>query len=566
MNGNRLKVFVLLVALSFAFWFSYCAPPVRSPRLPWKKDFTGVVTRVFGSQTLKGKKVTDVILTVNRKMREGRAGSKLVGVAAEDAALPILDMVAVRTGDDGLIYTDVPHVVKGSQALRSRKLVMGDLTVSAACASIGQSYKLSPHRNVLCPLDSGYRFKASVQSAVETLVLRPLYHTNMYRPYHTEGRTMPQAATGRSHFAPAYNMQLSGAHGAHGGIGRDGQNGGPGRSAQRKGVSGGHGGNGGSGGPGQDGDPGLPARQYGQQGGPGEEGQPGADGANGGYGGNGYRGDNAGRGDDGRRAEDGPRLNVTIRPIYSKFYPDEELLYMEVHATWHDNSGRQYAQGTLNYIFHKGQKFNATSQGGKGGDGGIGGRGGDGGHGGNGGNGGAGGRGGRGGDGGKGGLGYPAKGIYAGRQGPGGDGANGGSGGNGAKGGRGAKSGNGGPGGSGGRGGDGGQITVTYLGSSSFVSQAVRNIRFNSVPGPGGRAGPGGRNGDPGNAGRGGFGGAGGYGGQGGYGYHSGQQGRQGKGGRGGFHGNSGPYNGYSSSDGRAGGKGVSKNIRRAKP
>ena len=103
----------------------------------------------------------------------------------------------------------------------------------------------------------------------------------------------------------------------------------------------------------------------------------GARGGNGGSGGNGasgVRGGNGGKAKNGLPAEHGPQLNVEIRPIYSKFYPNEELVFVQVTARYYRLRTRSaYRTEVKNYIFHQKQRFTITSVGGKGGAGGAGG-------------------------------------------------------------------------------------------------------------------------------------------------------------------------------------------------
>ena len=513
-----------------------CVGSTAAPELPEPKSFTGVVARTFAAAGVESASVRVVVVHPAADVRGGVGRPQLVGMAAEDPPLPVLGMVSVLAADDRLYYTDVPHGAT-AQVVTARKLALSAFAAGGTCATVAGDFRLRPVRDVLCALDSGYRYTLSLGSASDTLVLRPLYHSDLYSPYARDGASKPPGPTGLSFWGAWYNNALTGASGYNGGTGYNGSDGSPGASASSPGECGGNGGAGGAGGPGQGGYAGNAAYGPGEQGGDGGDGSNGGNGGDGAGGGHGWRGEDGGRGQDGERGEDGPTLEVLVRPVYSKFYPDEELVYMEVHATWHDIHGAAYRTEVLNYIFHQGEAFAVTSVGGRGGDGGQGGRGGDGGCGGHGGPGGPGGWGGAGGNGGSGGPGDAARGIYAGPPGNGGRGGDGGNGGSGAEGGT------GGPGGDAGRGGDGGRITVEVEGPAAFRSRFYSSVGFRSVPGAGGDRGAPGDNGAQGAAGYGGPGGGGGGGGNGGWGAYGGSGGSMGSSGQFGQGGMNGPAN-----------------------
>ncbi len=548
-------LFALIAVLVLLLALNGCSYP--QPQLPAEKNFSGAVNKTTGYVDISGKKVKAIFITP-RTAEQG----KPVGVAAEQAAVQTLDVLAIVTEDDSIYYTDVIHNPDTVAALQNMKLNPKELNFGTRCGSLDNAYQFTPVRDVLCPLDSGYQITAARDSAAETLVIKPLYDASLYKPYYEMGKTPEKAHTGDTYGPAFFSRELSGASGRNGDTGGRGGDGAPGRDAHALGVSGGDGGDGGRGGSGKNGAGGSSGYGEGSDGSGGANGTDGGPGGNGNSGGDGFRGADGGRGQNGLRGEDGPTLTVTIKPIYSKFYPAEELVYMHIRAIWHTVSGSAYAEKELNYIFHPGDKYSVISRGGNGGDGGDGGRGGDGGSGGRGGDGGAGGAGGDGGNGGSGGPGNKEKGIAPGRQGPGGNGGDGGDGGDGSSGGNGAISGRGGDGGSGGRGGDGGKITVTIQGSDTFSAQVRSAILFQSIPGEGGSGGNGGANGISGFAGRAGAAGAGGQGGSGGAGNPQGSRGNNGKNGSSGNAGHSGPHNGHNASDGSNGSGGNAQPIQ----
>lgn len=553
MNAFRtaLPALTLTVLLAATACTRFAPPP-----LPEQKEFSGATTKAFGFGTPTAAP-QELLLHPNPDMRAGlRAGGR-VGVAVEDTGVPIVGMIALATADGMLHYSDIVHASGASQALRSAKLDPSTLSFSPICGQIALVRGDPPHlgpfrpsRSVLCSLDAGFGVTVRAGGVSETLVVPPLYDSSLYAPYHRAGNSRSAASSGQSPSGFAFGA-AAGANGSMGNQGAAGGNGRPGMNATQHGMAGGNGGNGGPGGHGRSGNAGHANRSPGGTGGAGGRGGNGTNGGHGSYGGHGFRGQNAGRGSDGARGEDGPALTVQIRPIYSKFYPDEELVFMQIDARWNEGGRRE----SYDYVFHRGDRFDVRSIGGRGGDGGSGGRGGNGGAGGAGGNGGPGGAGGNGGAGGSGGPGTQDR--APGRQGPGGAGGNGGNGGNGSNGGNGAMAGNGGHGGHGGRGGDGGRIQVTIEGSRDFAEEIRRTIQFVSIPGQGGSRGDAGANGSAGWAGRAGAGGAAGRAGSGGYGSPGGQAGSAGSQGRGGNSGSAGPGNSYRASPGRPGSAGV---------
>jgi hypothetical protein len=55
---------------------------------------------------------------------------------------------------------------------------------------------------------------------------------------------------------------------------------------------------------------------------------------------------------------------VEVRPIYSKFYPDEELVFVQVVARYFDGGRGNFLSEARNYIFHPRQEFLIRSIGG----------------------------------------------------------------------------------------------------------------------------------------------------------------------------------------------------------
>lgn len=548
----NIRFFTAILILAFAVTAG-CS--FSHPGLPAQKDFSGAVIKTTGFVDIDGKKVKAVFISA---LKPDKKGELLQGVGAEQSKVKTMEMIAVVTEDDAVYYTDIVHDSKAIAALKNMKINTQALTYKSVCGSLDAELRFSPDRDVLCPLDSGYKLSAEINGVVEEIVIKPLYDSSLYQPYHEIGRTPSKARTGFTFGVSFGAGSLSGRSGSTGRTGQNGSDGHPGRNAQSYGVNGGDGGSGGAGGTGKSGHSGSSSRELGGRGGDGGDGQRGGDGGNGANGADGYEGANGGPGEPGHRAEDGPVLKVVIKPIYSKFYPNEELVFMQINASWFDVGGAKYLEKNLNYIFHPGDKFTVTSRGGKGGSGGDGGRGGDGGSGGAGGDGGRGGDGGSGGSGGSGGPGDQQKGIKAGNSGAGGDGGPGGEGGNGHGGGNGAMGGDGGDGGHGGRGGDGGKIIVSVNGSNSFLSQIKNSIQFYSIPGEGGQGGQRGENGMAGFAGRAGNAGDGGNGGSGGSGNPSGKSGSKGQSGKRGSTGNSGHSNGHQANPGATGPAGQS--------
>lgn len=387
------------------------------------------------------------------------------------------------------------------------------ITMEGIHGSVDTKSRFRPDSNVLLSLDDGFGLRISIGGKTEEVRFTPDYRK--YAPFIKLAPHTKPANAGISKY-PADAVR-SGSDGRAGTTGSDGGHGTDGNNATLFGQKGGNGGRGGHGGDGDDG-------QNGKNGDTPTNGEAGGNATNGGMGGdggNGYRGSGAGDGSAGGRGENGPDLKIVFRPIYSPFYPEEELIYAHIQATWIDINNNPYRVDKKNYIFHKGESFRFESRGGNGGQGGDGGRGGDGGHGGDGGSGGDGGNGGDGGDGGSN-LAEDPKRAKGGAGGAGGDGGRGGNGGNGAK------AGCGGNGGDGGRGGDGGNISVSIEGDARLYRQVVRQFQFLSIPGIGGQGGNKGANGAPGEAGAFGSGGAAGSGGAGGEGSTNGKKGSSG--------------------------------------
>jgi len=530
-------------------------PPPLSP----KKDFSQIVAKE-GYASLKGKKVQGLYAIRNNAIRNNRKNLGEIGIAPDDKNLAPFDSISVLLEDGTLLYNDIIHSPGVDSAIKTGKISPSDIKIYSAQGRINQSdgFLFTPVRDVLTPLDTGFQFRASAGLSANIITFAPLYDSQLYLPYSRFGRTAANAPAGQSPGASFFNFNFNGRNGGGGGLGQRGGNGTPGANGNRFGQDGGHGGMGGPGGPGAVGQNGTNAWNAGGRGQNGTSGKNGGYGGHGSYGGLGFRGENAGRGGSAGRGENGPALTVQIRPIYSKFYPDEELIYIWAQADYYNVSGGKYKTNQLNFIFHKGDRYTFVSQGGNGGAGGPGGIGGNGGHGGNGGAGGPGGKGGNGGAGGLGGAPNFQQKIPAGQQGAGGHGGNGGKGGNGGNGSNGATGGNGGNGGTGGRGGDGGRIIVNIQGDQAFRDSILRYIRngtisFQSISGRGGAGGRAGANGSSGRAGFGGLAGAGGIMGYGGSGNPYGRNGVSGSLGRAGFAGSFGAINQYRAQNGNNG-------------
>ena len=441
------------------------------------------------------------------------------GVATEDRAVSVLEVVGALDDRGRLFITDLVHNRGHDPADVYGKLDYRAIMLSSAQGRIDpKTLRFTPHPDPLVALDTGYQVDVKVARHVEQVVLRPLYDADRYRPYRAPGRSPPAAAAGSSGPPSIRDSGLDGADGADGerGANPHGGNGARGDAAEKVGQPGGHGGDGG------DGVDGV-------------EGGKGGRGGHGGHGGSGRAGGGGGRGKGGARGGSGPALKIEIRPAYSKFYPDETLVFIQVDG----------GKVRRRYIVHPEQPFSIASVGGRGGAGGAGGRGGPGGRGGNGGDGGGGGDGGAG----K----YDANNL----RGPGGAGGPGGNGGDGANGGR---AGIGGDGGSGARGGDGGRVDVRFAGAPSpaFVRLVRRWIEVQSIGGEGGAAGAAGASGS-----RGGGGSAGkkGKGGKGGDSYQANQRGADGDDGKRGDSGDLGPPAARAAKAGRRGPPGASGSV-----
>ena len=362
----------------------------------------------------------------------------------------------------------------------------------------------TPSSNILTNIDTGLGIELTLGDQNQKIVFPPNYDADLVPAYQTFAQ---KGSTGIFGSSPQFGYSaFSGSTGDMGGAGKNGTPGTDGANAFQYGEHGGRGGDGGNGGYGTNGKNGTQASSVGQRGGNGTHGGHAGSGSYGGDGGNGYRGADAEDGAGGERGEDGPDMFISIKPIYSPFYPDEELVYIEVKAVQYNIHGTPYSTRNTNYIFHQQQSYLFESIGGNGGDGG------------NGGNGGNGGRGGNGGDGGDGGSPAYNETSTSDLRGNGGNGGNGGDGGNGGNGGDSAVGGCGGHGADGGNGGNGGNIIVEIHGSAEFVTNAYNSIHFSSTPGNGGNGGYRGKNGNsgfPGNAGSAGYAGSGGNGGSG---------------------------------------------------
>jgi len=358
-KNNQIAMMVC-IGLAFAL-FAGCTPSYPAPTLPVKKDFTGVVVNTSGAISIDGKTVNAIFVYQNDSMRAAKKGSSLVGVNAEDRGVPAMSLVGIVTDDDILYFNDLPHDLHGSQVLRDRKLQLKDFKVRPTCGSLDGEYHFSPVRDVLCALDSGYGITIAKGNVKETLVVPPLYESYLYTPYARQGMSKSKAPAGQGYGSASSLFRLNGSAGNNGSTGGSGKRGANGKSASQPGISGGNGGKGGDGGYGKNGNRGSNSRAYGGRGGHGSNGRAGGNGAKGGNGASGFHGANGFRGKDGERGEDGPELQVIVRPTYSKFYPDEELVYMEIKAIWRDIRGNVYKNQTLNYIFHKGNTFSVVS-------------------------------------------------------------------------------------------------------------------------------------------------------------------------------------------------------------
>ena len=381
-----------------------------------------------------------------------RGGDSPFRIHPADRAVRVVELIAVLDADGQMFINDVVHE-RVPDAYGFAKISPDAIRLSADQGQIDPKTRTyTPFRDVRLALDSGHRIRIEVLGQRQDLIFAPRYDARDYEPF------MVRADNGE--------MGMDGTTGRPGRVGADGQDG-------DDGAMGAPGGRGRDGEDGTDGDPGRDGRR-------------GLDGQS------------------GRPGEPGPDLQVTIKPVYSKFYPDERLVYVQVDTQYRRrSSGRAYASKRTNYIFHPSERFTLSTFGGTGGRGGNGGTGGPG---------GLGGAGGRGGNGGAGGRGEDTT------TGNGGDGGPGGAGGDGGDGGAGGRSGPGGNGGNGGDGGDGGNVQAQVVGPQDFQQAVQRAIRFVSRGGPGGMPGAAGRPGNRGQGGAAGAGGAAGPGGQGGQG------------------------------------------------
>ncbi|MBL8618005.1 MAG: hypothetical protein JNM72_20505, partial [Deltaproteobacteria bacterium] len=247
-------------------------------------------------------------------------------ISPESGPVALLSAIALTTADGRLLYADHLHEAAPLQATTQCKLDPGSLPLAPIGGQLDATRRLVPARPVLESLDSGFGLALRLPGGLERVVAPPWYESAAYQPFVRTGRPVPLARAGAS--GPVGGVAAAGAPGTAGATGRDGGPGAPGADAQGAGDSGGRGG---AGGPGGDGAPGADGQAEGAAGGPG---QAGGDGAPGGRGGRGRAGAGGAAGGAGGPGEDGPRLDAVARPIRSPFYPDEELLYLEVRATW----------------------------------------------------------------------------------------------------------------------------------------------------------------------------------------------------------------------------------------
>ncbi len=444
----------------------------------------------------------------------------VLGLEQQDVSL--IDLVGVMSEDGSLYLTDMLHD-PGPAAYDFGKIARSEILLASEQGSFSRDYgRFTPSPDALLSLDRGFEIEVLVRGLREKLVFRPGYEATLYQPYRRAGTTPEPGPTGATPAGGWSDSSFNGEDGESADAGEEGAPGANGQSGKDAGQSGGRGGNGSNGGDGLEG-------QVGNNGGAGGNGGRGGDGGNGASGGTGLSGGV------GERGEDGPVLEISVRPIYSKFYPDEQLIFMQVTASWSNRSEKK------NYILHRKQRFSVASIGGRGGQGGAGGQGGQA---------GAGGEGGDGGDGGRGGDGARVS------EGRGGDGGPGGEGGRGGHGGNGGSGGDGGRGGAGGQGGSGGEVRATVIGDADFVRDVRAFIQLESIAGEGGAGGEAGAGGFVGGGGGAGSGGNGGNGGNGGAGETSGSVGARGDDGDNGDRGSSGSSSGDSGQTGSGGPRG----------
>lgn len=548
MRGSCRRTILGSVFFFTLIFLSLSCPTYHVPALPMQKDLAFDTSCV--DMTEVGPTQVKALFLNPRP--------EVIGLSPEAGYTPLVQMVSVVDQEGRLLFNDILHEEAPYHTLTHGKLSLKGLDIKPIAGTLDDRYRFRPSRDVLTSLDSGFGIEIEVGGQRDRVVVPPLYDASGYKPYTRKGKSK---SSGKQGYSPTgRGIASSGKDGRNGKTGGTGQNGANGEDGASKGENarnfgqdGGNGGDGGSGGDGGDGLRGSDNLSPGGTGYQGGNGGRGGAGGNGKNGGTGFYGADGKRGEDGERGEDGPMLKIAFRPIFSKFYPEEDLVYASIDATWRDIHGNIYKREKKNYVFHKNQTFRIKSIGGKGGDGGQGGHGGNGGRGGSSGDGGDGGDGGNGGGGGSGGPPDLASGTPAGTRGPGGSGGNGGRGGNGGAGGNGAPNGCGGNGGNGGRGGDGGRIKVEVNGPTVFQNAVRQYMTFFSIPGRGGKGGGGG---NPGRAGSGGYkgrGGDGGDGGLGGFGSPSGRVGEDGADGKCGSAGNPGRTKKCCSRAGRSG-------------
>ncbi|MBN2499003.1 MAG: hypothetical protein JXR96_30720, partial [Deltaproteobacteria bacterium] len=246
------------------------------------------------------------------------ADGRPAGIASEDQQLALIDFVAVLDGQGGLHIQDQLHATVGA-ASRYQKIPLEAIALGSPQGRFSADRKLfTPSLDTLVALDSGYAIEVELGPLRRKLVYRPNYDASFYSPFDRSGEA---GALG-----PAGAFGDGGEGGKRGSDGDDGQRG--------------------------------------------SSGMRGGDGADGGDGGHGKRGSDGTRAADGQPGDPGPDLDVLVRPIYSKFYPDEELVFVRVRAAYrHRFSGGAYRSEERNYTFHRDQPFRICSLGGAGGAG-----------------------------------------------------------------------------------------------------------------------------------------------------------------------------------------------------
>ncbi|MEO1234207.1 MAG: hypothetical protein AAFZ18_35465, partial [Myxococcota bacterium] len=243
------------------------------------------------------------------------------GVHPADPPLPVVRMVGAFDEEGQLYIDDLVHAPHGGIE-RARKLSFASTVLTSPHGSFqGPGRFFVPSHDVLATLDSGFRIGVQVGTLRETVVLRPRYDTDRYPPFLAVGRAGP-----------------AGRLGAVGPSGRDGDDG-------ENGDDGSDGGRGQDGRDGASGEDGRDAEGRGREGGPGAPGLPG---------------------------DRGPDLWVGVRPVYSKYYPQEILLLVEISLKRYRPEGIEVS-GFRRYLLHAQGQLLIESRGGDGGAGGSGG-------------------------------------------------------------------------------------------------------------------------------------------------------------------------------------------------